>query len=149
LRELERAAKDDPSALTRLTVERLRRREGVLLVWIAERGDYRIHLGDHSLRVSPTAPVGPEGAIEVVLRGFASGGEATLSLPTIPVAPPEKQAWVLACLDVVACVFGLSGSAPLVVGGKDVSGPMLLDLRSGRFVSGVSVTAGVAVEAKS
>lgn len=150
LRELERAAKEDPVALTRLTAERLRRREGVLLVWIAERGDYQIHLSETvGLRTPPKTPTGPDGAIEVVLRGFASGGEAALGLPTTPAAPSEKQAWILACPDVASYVMsGVLGFAPSHVG-KDVSGPMFLDLRSGRLASLVSITAGVTVEAKS
>ena len=143
LRELERAAPNDPAALTKLTAERLRRNEGVVLVWVAER-NIRIDLGGGSAIRSPERnPLGPEGAIEVVLRGFLSGGEAALfGSPGALVPVEDKKAWVLACLSVTDAVFGRL-HAP---GGRDVTGPMLLELHTKRFLTGISVTAGVSAE---
>jgi len=135
LRGLERVAKDDQTALTRLTAERLRRNEGVVFVWIGDT---------HPRLQSPSNPQGPAGSIEVMLRGFMTAGEVPFGTPPgmlIPVI--DKRAWVLACLNITDAVFGRFQS-----NGRDLTGPMLLELHTKRLGSGFTITAGVTIAQK-
>ncbi len=134
LRELERlSAGDDAQARTRLTIERLRHKTGVMWLWIAKRGGYRINLGLGSGLTAPeTRPRGPDGCVEVTLHGYVAGGEIVVDpvLETLPPAPAVKRAWVMACLSVESAVFDRE---PVPVG-VDVQGPLLLDLKHGVLV---------------
>jgi hypothetical protein len=134
LRLIERQARDgDRAALVRLTHTRLRTGLGVLWAWIEKLGDYRINLGiGSSLRVPPASPEGPPGTIEMIVRGFSTGGDVSLESRFEPPPPADRKAWVIACLDVERAVFALY---PYFPNGKDVDGPYLLDLASGRMIS--------------
>jgi hypothetical protein len=72
-----------------------------------------------------------------------TGGEVTLSGDLGSSAPKPKRAWALACLDVSSGVFAFT--ALPTPRGRDVWGPMLLDLTTGRFITGLSLTPGVCV----
>jgi len=146
IRALERAAATDPSALTRLTSVRIRRCEGVLWVWVhvpSVRIDIDGSLARHGVppELAPevAGPEGPEGSVEITIHDYMTGGEVPLSGGPGRAAP--KRAWALACLDISSGVFALTTLPKPRV--RDVAGPMLLDLLTGRFITGLSLTTGV------
>jgi hypothetical protein len=147
-RELERAAGHDPIALTRLTAERLRCKEGIVLVWVERPLATFVMLSSGGVASErwpttipwPATPAplarGPEGSIEVILEGYATGGDTVLFGQQPPPAP--KRAWILACLDMASFVFEFTlGSGPAPVG--------FLDLGSGRLASFGAISRNVAV----
>lgn len=140
VRGLERAATHDPEAMSRLTLTRFRRTDGVVWLWVAEHG-CRIDLGGGiGIHTLDRNPVGPPGAMEVKVIGFRDGGDVSLvdSERVTPPVPTERRAWILACLDVVGAVLGREVPPE----GRDVRGPFLLDLATRRLV-GLSVSSPV------
>lgn len=141
IRALERAAVTDPDALLRLTAVRLRRAEGVIFVWVEEPMRPVLNLGR-----GPTPPpepaTPPAGALEVTVHGVSFGGDLVIGEgASQPRTPPDRRGWVLACLDVQDAIFARV-DLPRATG---VSGPGLLELHTGRYVSRVSFSGSVSI----
>ena len=132
LRQLERAAKDEGgAALARLAAARLRAGSGLLWLWVANHGNYRISLGDYALRAPAANPVAPPNTIEVTVSGFMDDGYTIGEhVGRDPPPPLMRQGWVSACLDIRQAVFGDKPT-----GGTDVTGPMIYDIETWRVAS--------------
>lgn len=132
VRALERAAAADPTSRKKLTIERIRRGEGVLWLWVAQHACRIDFGGAFGVTIPENSPAGPPDAVEMKVVGFSNGGDLVVSGDFTTVTPPvpkERRAWVLACLDVTAAVLGREVPPP----GHAVHGNMLLDLASGRL----------------
>lgn len=139
LRTLEREAElYGGSSLAKLATARLRAGRGLLWLWVAVHGDYRIILGDgymegdlFQLRAPVSMPVPPPDTVEVTVEGWVMGGDARPGGPRAEPPPPRvRRAWVTACLDIEKAVFGKRPS-----GGVDVNGPHLVDLATKKVVT--------------
>ena len=129
-RALERQviASGDPGARLKLTGLRLRRRTGVVWVWIEVPLHTPMNFGGPPAPTPVARP--PAGTIEVTLHGYATGGETVFGGGPQPPATP-KRAWVLACMSVEAGVFGREDLPST----ENVSGPHLLDIGAFKLAS--------------